>query len=125
MMKITIPNYHCASRNQTNKGHWTKYVSAKDEVTSLISLYGRIKKTIDVPVLVVITAYFKKERHIDSTNIDDKIYVDALRYAGILKDDNYYYNPVVAKRVLINQGEDKVEIEIIECNPEGEFKFSQ
>jgi hypothetical protein len=64
----------------------------------------------DRPVKVTIKASFKTRSHIDASNIDDKIYVDALRYAKIIPDDNWDWNPIVCKEVCINTGRDQVEI---------------
>lgn len=109
-MNILIPKYHAQSRNHTNKGHWTAYVQSKDEVVELIRAYCPHPAMFTVPVKVTIIARFKAKVHIDASNIDDKIYIDALRYAGVIKDDNFYHNPVVQKEVRIDTGSDQVEI---------------
>lgn len=112
-MNFCIPNYRARSRNDTTRGHWTKYKVAKDEVIQLVRGYRPAGFVMyEKPVKVTIIARFAGRSHIDASNIDDKIYVDALRYAKLIPDDNFDWNPIVTKEVMIKTGTDQVEIVI-------------
>ena len=112
---LTIPVHRSRSRNHTATKHWTKYYEMKTEIEMLIrSVRPRHFVIFERPVHITMIASFEKRSHIDASNIDDKIYVDAMRYAKVIKDDNFDYNPIVTKEVRINTGEDKVEIIIEE-----------
>lgn len=110
---IKIPEYRAKSRNQTVTAHWTKYKKARDEVKQLVSFYCKNRSQIDI-ARVTITAFFKGKRSIDTSNIDDKIWIDALMDIGILKNDTPIENPEVVKKTFINCGFDAVEIKIEE-----------
>lgn len=111
-MEIKIPNYRALSRNMTNKKHWSHYVKQLKEVTELVSAYNHRKNIFTKPVVVEIEAYYKGKRHVDTSNLDDKIIVDSLMKVGLLKDDTAYDNPVVTKKVYPESGEDKLVITI-------------
>lgn len=110
-MKIIIPNYRAQSRNKTNKKHWTVYVKERREVAAFIMAYCTDRKPIS-PASVRIDAYYKAGRAVDTSNLDDKIIVDALMDIGILPDDTCVENPEVIKHCFKNTGEDKLVITI-------------
>lgn len=121
-MKITIPNYRAEGRNSTTKKHYRYYMQARDEVYELMRAYvsqddlRQLAKrgNGDIwPARVTITAYYKGKRHVDTSNLDDKIFVDGLMHVGIIKDDDAYHNPEVTKRVIPEAGKDEVEVDII------------
>lgn len=113
-MKITIPDYIVHSRNKTATTYWRVYQAEKHTTAALVRSYMKRCKTFVKPVQITITAYFKGIKSVDVSNIDDKIYVDAIMNAGIIIDDKVSCNPVVIKKGILNAGEDKVEIEINE-----------
>lgn len=89
-------------------------MESKHEVADLVRAYAVRVTTFTKPVKITITAYFKGKRHIDTSNIDDKTYVDALIHAKVIEDDNAYHNPVVIKEVCTDMTEDKLLIRIEE-----------
>lgn len=97
-MTITIPDYRTPSRNKTITSHWRTYQKYRDEMSDLIQAYATDRHEI-CPATVTIEAYYKGKRSVDTSNIDDKMIVDALMHVGILKDDTAYENPKVVKRV--------------------------
>lgn len=111
-MKLTIPQYRAMSRNMTNKRHWTHYVRQLKEVTELVSAYNHRANVFTKPVVIEIEAYYKGKRHVDTSNLDDKIIVDAIMKVGLIKDDTAYENPRVIKSVYPESGEDKLVITI-------------
>lgn len=112
-MKIKIKDYKAKSRNMTATKHWTSYKRHRDELSLLIRSNSK-RKMFDKPVVVIIKAYYKGKRHVDTSNIDDKIIIDGLMDAGILKDDRAYENPKVVKECYPESGKDKLEIIIKE-----------
>lgn len=109
-MIITIPYYRAASRNSTNKKHWTKYYAQKQEVISLVRYSMTEKPYIISPAIVTIEAYYSGKRHVDTSNLDDKLYVDVLQEIGVLKDDTAYENPRVIKQVFPESKKDELVI---------------
>lgn len=110
-MIIEIPDYKVHSRNKTTTQHWRVYQNYRDSLKLLIMGYSkrvRFKK----PVRVTIEAYFKGKRHIDTSNIDDKIIIDGLMDAKVIEDDTAYHNPEVVKRCYPKSGEDKLIIKV-------------
>lgn len=102
-MRIVIPNYRARSRNHTTRKHWTVYRDHLDEATEFVRTYAPSRSVLS-PARVVITAVFKS-RPIDTSNIDDKIIVDALMKVGILKDDKPSENPEVVKRSMLGESD--------------------
>lgn len=116
-MTITIPDFKTPSRNKTATKHWRKYQAARNEMASLIINYKPViqdMNTVNVPLVVDITAVYKSKRSIDVSNIDDKIIVDGLMKAGILEDDSPRFNPAVIKRVKVGRGIDQLVIKVYE-----------
>lgn len=111
-MIITIPDYRAASRNSTNKKHWTKYYEQKQEVIALVRYSMKEKPYIISPAIVTIEAYYSGKRHVDTSNLDDKLYVDVLQDIGVLKDDTAFENPRVIKEVYPLSGKDELVISI-------------
>lgn len=110
-MIITIPNYRARSRNKTATSHWTVYMTHRNELAELIMAYSPQKSCLS-PAVVVIEAYYEGKRHVDTSNIDDKMIIDGLMRAGILRDDTAYENPKVIKVCYPESGVDKLDIEI-------------
>ena len=113
-MKITIPDYLVHSRNKTATAHWRRYQEEKHDVADLVRCYAGRVKLFEKPVVITITAFFKGAKNVDPSNIDDKVYVDAVMRAGIIVDDNTNCNPTVIKHGVLNAEENRVEIEINE-----------
>lgn len=113
-MIITIPKYRCPSRNKTVTSHWRTYQRYRDEIAELIKAYKPRgpQQPFTRAVVVTITAFFKGKRHIDVSNIDDKLIIDGLMHAGIIEDDDAYHNRRVIKEVCLECGEDALTIEI-------------
>lgn len=112
-MIITIPDYRTPSRNKTITSHWRTYQKYRDEMATLISAYATDHSEV-CPAEVIIEAYYKGRRSVDTSNIDDKMIVDALMKVGILKDDTAYENPTVIKRVFPDSKKDELVILVIE-----------
>lgn len=88
-------------------------MNQKKEVAQLVGAYTNYKRFYPIsPARVTITAYFKGLKSIDTSNIDDKLYIDVLQEVGLLKDDNPAENPEVVKRAFVSCGFDRVEIEV-------------
>ncbi|MFO8068448.1 MAG: hypothetical protein R6U02_00390 [Alkalibacterium sp.] len=113
--KIVIPDYRAKSRNKTAYRHWRTYQKYRDEIAELIMFYAKDKTEID-PARVTLEAYFKGRRVIDTSNLDDKLAVDGLMKAGILKDDTPFENPEIIKRVYPETGENKLVIMVEQCS---------
>lgn len=113
-MVITINDYRAKSRNQTTRQHWIHYRNQKIAFVSLLmtSLPDSLS-LFTKPATVSISAYYKGKRHVDTSNLDDKIIVDGLIEVGILKDDRAFENPRVIKTVYPESGVDKVVIEVV------------
>lgn len=117
-MQIIIPNYRTKSRNQTTRKHWIHYRQQLAEMTALVrfsaSLEDRTRTPKYIsPARVIIEAKFKGARGVDTSNIDDKIIIDALMEAGFLLDDDPSRNPEVVKRSQINTGVDELIISVL------------
>lgn len=108
-IEITIPNYRAYSRNKTLTAHWTVYRRYRDEVKSLVSYYCKKPFKIE-PAEVTIRAFYRGVRSVDTSNIDDKIFIDALMDIGVLTNDTPQENPRVVKEAYINCGFDRVEV---------------
>lgn len=89
-------------------------MNQKNEVTEFIRVYTGYKQFEPIcPAQVTIKAYFKGLRAVDTSNIDDKLYIDVLQEIGILADDRPQENPRVIKEAYIKTGEDKLVIEVL------------
>lgn len=110
-MKIVIDNYRAKSRNQTITSHWRNYQKHRDELASLMNPYIK-REMFKTPVTVTIEVYYKGKRHVDTSNIDDKIIVDGLMKCGVIKNDTAYENPEVIKRCYPESGEDKLVVTV-------------
>lgn len=108
-MRILIPNYRAKSRNGTITSHWRVYQRERDEIALLIRYHAKDRTQLPAAD-IVINAYFKGKRAIDSTNIDDKFIVDGIMKAGILSDDDPDHNPLVLKHSIPSSGKDELEI---------------
>lgn len=113
MIRITIPDYRTPSRNKTATSHWRTYQKYRNEMADLVTAYASEKYTIS-PATVTIEAYYKGRRSVDTSNIDDKMIVDALMLNGILKNDTCIENPEVIKKAYALTGEDKLVITVQE-----------
>lgn len=108
-MRILIPNYRARSRNGTITSHWRIYQRERDNMAILIRYHATDRIMIQA-ANVIINAYFKANRCIDTSNIDDKFILDGLMKAGILQDDSPKFNPTVTKSSIPNSGKDELEI---------------
>ena len=95
----------------TSRKHWTKYHAMKQEIFSLM-MYGASNIEKIEPAEITIKAYYKGKRAVDTSNIDDKIIVDAIMHMGIISDDTPDKNPVVIKKAYRETGEDKLVVEV-------------
>ena len=112
-MTITLPDYRAQSRNKTAFAHWRSYQKFRNEVCELVAGYTGYKKHKAIEnAEVTISAYYKGKRSVDTSNIDDKIFVDALMHIGVLKDDDPLNNPRVIKQAFQETGENKVIITV-------------
>ena len=109
---ITIPDYRAKSRNRTVTAHWRTYQKYRDEIADLIQAYAKNREDISFAT-VIIEAYYKGKRSIDTSNLDDKMIVDGLMKVGILKNDTALEDPEVIKRVYPSSGHDSLVISII------------
>jgi hypothetical protein len=77
------------SLNVWSRWHWAKRDRYLKQLTRDL---GLIVKTYRLPrfeeATVQVVYYFPDARHRDKDNYGGKFFLDALRYAGILKDDN-------------------------------------
>jgi len=113
-MEIKILNHKAISWNQLYKqGHWSKRSSLAKQIHELVWSYAPAPKEYKKKVDISITAYYKDKRRHDSDNICAKLYIDGLKEAGILLDDDTRYVGKVTVEAKIGQKEDKVVIKII------------
>lgn len=113
-MKITIPNHKAISWNKlTGRMHWTKRAKLVKEIHELVWMGAMVrserwvkKKKVDI----LIIGYFKDKRRHDSDNINSKLYIDGLKVARLIKDDDTRYVGKVTTEAKIGQKEDKVVI---------------
>lgn len=113
-MIIIIPNYRAKSRNKTITSHWRNYSNARDEVVGYVKKYSSKIEVIE-PAAVTIEAYYRGKIAVDTSNIDDKLFIDALQVIGVLTNDTPLQNPVVIKKAYLATGEDKVIIRVEKC----------
>lgn len=64
------------------------------------------------PAQITIQAFYKGKRGVDTSNLDDKIIVDAVMNIGIIEDDTARENPRVIKEVFLEAEENKLVITI-------------
>ena len=113
-MKITILNHKAISWNKfMSRMHWATRAKLVKEIHELVWIGAMAKsekylKNKKVNILVI--GYFKDKRRHDSDNVCDKVYVDGLKVAGIIKDDDTRYVGKVTTEAKIGQKEDKVVI---------------
>lgn len=124
VIKIVIPDYRAKSRNKTITSHWRTYQKYRDEVSEFMAVYANEIESIN-PARVTIEAYYKGKRCVDTSNIDDKLFVDGLQNLGILEDDTPYENPEVIKRAYPEAGENKVIIYVHQTKTNGQEKTDQ
>lgn len=77
------------SLNEWKNWHWSRQSKYKHELTQairLLALAARLPKHRRATVLV--KYFFKDGRARDKDNYGGKFLLDAIRYAGIIKDDN-------------------------------------
>lgn len=114
-MTITIHNYRAPSRNKTAFRHWRTYKGARDEMAALLAAETGYKKFEPLhKVKVIIEAWYKGKRCVDTSNLDDKIIIDGLMHIGLLEDDNPKENPIVEKIVFSETGADLLKITVRE-----------
>jgi hypothetical protein len=116
-MKIILKNERPMSWNKLYAGtHWTKRNAEAERVHSLI--YLSLSRSQRVPFLekvnIFITVYFKN-RPFDSDNIADKFYIDGLKHANVIQEDDLRYVGMTATRSEVDKNNPRVEIEIIEA----------
>lgn len=108
---ITLPDYRAKSRNKTITSHWRTYQKYRDEASEMVAAYTNYKKFRPIePAQVTISAFYKGKVGVDTSNIDDKLFVDALMHIGLLTNDTAKENPIVIKKAFLSYGENKVEI---------------
>jgi Holliday junction resolvase RusA-like endonuclease len=91
--------------------HYRKYQALRDEVLLLtMAATEADAEMYRNPVWLFITAYNRKP--LDADNVAAKLYVDALRKRGLLKDDDPRYVRGVALQSKV--GDPRVEITIRE-----------
>lgn len=89
-LKLTLPGERPVSWNKFYAGmHWQERRRRKRDVhwavkAALLEL-GQVEPFAE-PVHITTTAFFKN-RPMDSDNICDKLYIDALKHEGIIQDD--------------------------------------
>lgn len=92
---IVLPGERCVSWNTMYAGrHWSWRSKEKERVKSLVQAHLPVgaspyKQPVDIEVVV-----FFKNRPIDSDNICDKFYIDAVKSRLIFEDDNRYVKRV-------------------------------
>lgn len=109
---LRIPDHRALSRNQIDRMHWSQYRLAKQDHVILVKSATQKRTPFKNPVSITIEAYYKGKVHVDTSNIDDKFWVDALMHVDILSDDNAICNPEVIKRSHYEAGKDEVVIKI-------------
>ena len=116
-MKIVLDGERPQSLNKIYSGvHWTKRKAEADRVHTLVrAALPLVYKPFDVPVRIVVTAYFKN-RPLDASNIFAKVYEDGL-VGHLLVDDSPQYVTEIATRSRVDRKNPRVEIEII---PDGD-----
>lgn len=92
-MILKLDNHKAISLNQFYMmGHWAKRKKIADEVHSEIFWACREQKVKPIdkyPIRLEFKVGMKKMKDLD--NVAIKLYIDGLRLAGILKDDNPHY----------------------------------
>lgn len=104
-----LQDHKPVSWNQIATLHYRKYQALRDEVL-LLTMAAMNPETppMQQPVWITITAYNRKP--LDADNVAAKLYVDALRKRGLLKDDDPRYVRGVELRSEV--GDPHVEISI-------------
>jgi len=110
-MIITLDDHRPTSWNKYYSGlHWWERKSLTDEVHSLVvATLGPEFETFDVPVDIVVTAYFKSHPQ-DPDNICTKMYIDGL-VGRVIHNDTMEYVASVTSRSR-KAKENRVEIEV-------------
>ena len=111
-MLITIPDHQCPTMNTLyEQKHWRTRGKMAKGVHELVGAYApRLEQPLNEQVHISICAY--RKRLIDADNVPAKLYIDGLRYAGVLQDDSKDY--VDAVTTSCEKGEPRVEISIWE-----------
>ena len=109
-LKIVMPDERPMSANKIKGAHWA--VSNKYKKACYLAL--RQALTMEEPqftelVDIHITAYFDNKPQ-DGDNIHTKYYIDALRYYGIIADDEGRHVRWSASRAEVDAGDPWVEV---------------
>lgn len=95
---IVLPDERPVSWNTLYSGrHWSWRSKEKTRVKELVREHLPKGATpYDVPVDIEVTVYFDK-RPLDSDNICDKFYIDAIKHALIHEDDRRFVRRVITE----------------------------
>ncbi len=86
--RITIPG-ELPSLNKWSRWHWTKRKEKLDNLTGCLRLTAlAFKMPLYERSQVLVVYYFRTRRRRDPDNYAPKFILDALRYAGIIAEDN-------------------------------------
>lgn len=118
MKKIYILNHKAVSWNEIYSAN-SKWVRKKiaDRAHELVWAYCQkqgIEAVRDYPVEIKIIARFKDKRTRDVDNICSKVYIDGLKMASVLGEDDYRFVSKISKEIQVGQKENEVIIKIKE-----------
>lgn len=113
-MKIILNGENPQSWNAYYSGsHWSNRAEEAERVRLLV----RSALPRDIPQFqkchIKISVFFGDKRIHDVDNICAKFYIDALKAAGVMPDDNYKYVPMLTVFCAHDKGKQRVEIEVI------------
>ena len=96
--------------------HWSKRSNIAHDVHWLVKVAVMAHKPIDPfagRVDIVCVGYYSGKRD-DPDNLCDKLYIDGLRHAGVIKNDSAVYIRYTATRAELDNARPRVEIIIKE-----------
>ena len=88
MHEIIIPAWHPLKLNELMPAHWSKRTRMKQSDYALIAHYGRHVPKATTKRLVQLTIVLGKGQRAGDPDSYNKVLLDGLVAAGLLKDDN-------------------------------------
>ena len=115
-MKITIPNERPPTWNEMYAGvHWSERRETANAIHWKVLEAVADIEPVSHPVCVTVTVFFER-RPYDCDNIPAKLYVDGLKKARVIRDDNPGCVRQVTTVSRIDKNYPRVEIEIVEVS---------
>jgi len=122
-MRLELPDHKAVSWNKLyEQSHWTKRKQMADKIHKTVWVYCQqqnIKKVKDYPLIIEVKAFYSTKHLRDADNICSKVYLDGLKQAGIIEDDDYRYVKRIEKEIIVGAEDNKVVIKTKEVNDNG------